>query len=449
MSYVLDWIFDNRWAIKAEALEAILSIADRDDVLQLAQQSPEELQIAFHVDPAAEDKTALEALDSDRLDGTYNVGMRDGVAVIPVVGPIVPRSSFFARMSGMASVATLAKDFNTAVESRDVKAIVLNIDSPGGVITGIAEFGDMLFAAQKIKPIVSYGYGLVASAAYWLGSATSEIVIGETAEAGSIGVVAAYTDFSKSDEKRGIQRLEIVSSVSPNKRPNVFTDEGQRQVQQIVDDLAGIFVKTVARNRGVDEEAVRGNFGKGGVLVGQNAVDAGLVDRIGSLESLITELQGSPTTTFLVGGNEMSLTLETLRADSPEVYRAAVQVGRDAVSQEQTEAHTAAVDTARTEGATAERERIQGIEALTAPGFETVIADNKFKPEATADTVARLVLDAQASNAAAVAENQKKDGEGLAGKLSGVDAAEGTGKGDADAAEEKAAVEEIAAGANE
>jgi signal peptide peptidase SppA len=449
MSYVLDWIFDNRWAIKAEALEAILSIADRDDVLQLAQQSPEELQIAFHVDPAAEDKTALEALDSDRLDGTYNVGMRDGIAVIPVVGPIVPRSSFFARMSGMASVATLAKDFNTAVESRDVKAIVLNIDSPGGVITGIAEFGDMLFAAQKVKPVVSYGYGLVASAAYWLGSATSEIVIGETAEAGSIGVVAAYTDFSKSDEKRGIQRLEIVSSVSPNKRPNVFTDEGRRQVQQIVDDLAGIFVKTVARNRGVDEEAVRGNFGKGGVLVGQNAVDAGLVDRIGSLESLITELQGSPTTTFLVGGNEMSLTLETLRADSPEVYRAAVQVGRDAVSQEQTEAHTAAVDTARTEGATAERERIQGIEALTAPGFETVIADSKFKPEATADSVARLVLDAQAENAKKTGDNQKADGEDLAGKLSGVDAAEGTGKGDADAAEEKAAVEEIAAGANE
>jgi signal peptide peptidase SppA len=448
MSYVLDWIFDNRWAIKPEALESILSIADRDDVLQLAQQSPEELQIAFHVDPAAEDKTALEALDSERLDGTFNVRMRDGVAVLPVVGPIVPRSSFFARMSGMASVATLAKDFRAAVDSSDVDALVLNFDSPGGVITGIAEFGDMIFDARGKKPIVSYGYGLVASAAYWLASATDEIVVGETSETGSIGVVAAYTDFSKSDEKRGIRRIEILSSVSPNKRPNVFTDEGHRQVQEIVDDLAGIFVKTVARNRGVDEDDVLGNFGKGGVLVGTNAVEAGLVDRIGSLESLITELQGSQTTTF-TGGIEMSLTLESLRTENPEVYRAAVQVGREAVTTEQTDAHTVAIDTARTEAATAERERIQGIEALVVPGFETVVADNKFKPEATADSVARLVLDAQAENAKKTGDNQKEDGEDLAGKLTGVEDSQGKGSGDADAAEADAAITNMVAGAAE
>ncbi len=453
MSYVLDWIFDTSWAIRPEALKAILSIADRDDILQLSQQSPEELQLTFHVDPSAEDKTALDALDSERLDGTRNVRMREGVAVLPVVGPIVPRSSFFARMSGMASVDALTQDFHVAMESRDVSAIVLNFDSPGGVVTGIAEFGNVLFAARGIKPVVSYVYGMGASAAYWLPSATDEIITGETAEVGSIGVVAAYTDFSKSDEKRGIQRLEILSSVSPKKRPNVFTDEGRLQVQKIVDDLAGIFVKTVARNRGVDESEVLSNFGKGDVLVGQNAVDAGLTDRIGSLESLITELQGSPTKTIFTGGIDMPMTLETLRAEHPEVYRAAVQVGRDAATQEHTEnqtaAQTQAIDTARTEAATAERERIQGIEALAAPGFEKVITDNKYKPEATADSVARLVLDAQAANADKTGKNQQEDGEDLAGKLTGVEGSQGTGSGDADKAEADAAITNMVAGAAE
>lgn len=445
-SFVLDWIFENRWAITPEALQSILAIADRDDILTLADKSPAELAVTFHVDANPDDKQVIESIESTKLEGTNNVHVRGGVAIIPIIGPIVPRSSFFARMSGMVSVSTLATDFQVALDNPDIKAILFNIDSPGGVITGIGEFADMMFAAQGTKPVVSYVYGMGASGAYWFASATSEIITAATAETGSIGVVTAYTDFRQAQEKRGIRTMEIVSSVSPKKRPDVFTDEGKKQVQRVVDDLADIFVGTVARNRGTTEDDVRSNFGKGDLLVGTHAVDAGLTDRVGSLEAIITELQGSPQTISL-GGTDMSLTLETLRTEHPEVYRAAVQVGKDKVSQEQTDAQKQAIETARTEAADAERKRIQAIEALDAPGYETVITENKYKPEATAASVAALVLAAQKDNRDATAANVKKDGEDLAGKLTGVEA--GQGGAETDAAEEKAVADTIAEGGNE
>jgi len=442
MSFVLDWVFDNRWAITPTALEAILSVVDREDLLTLADRPPEDLQVAFHVSPTDEDKAAIEALDGEHLEGTRRVSLRENVAVLPVIGPIVPRASFFARMSGMADVQGMAKDLRVALDSPDVDAILLNIDSPGGVVTGIAEFADMLFAAQAVKPIVAYVYGLGASAAYWIASATSEIVTAPTAETGSIGIVAAYTDYRKADEKRGIRSLEIVSSVSPKKRPDVFTDEGKAQVQRAVDDLADIFVATVARNRGTTEEDVRDNFGKGDVLVGQRAVDSGLTDRIGSLESIISELQTQSQSTFSTGGIEMPMTLEELRAQEPEAYRAAVNEGRQAATTDNTQA----VADAREAGATAERERIQGIEALDAPGYESVIADNKFNAEATAESVSKLILDAQKEKREATAKNQKEDGEDLAGKLSGVETSQGSALDSKD--EEEAVVAQMAAGGN-
>lgn len=257
------------WLIQPEWLETILSIAQR------------------HGDPQA-----LQTKRGDRLDNTRTVRMVDGVAVIPVTGPIFRYANLFTDISGATSTQVLATDIRSALENPYVRGIALDINSPGGEATGIHELANLIYQARARKPIVAYGGGSMASAAYWIGAAASEIVIDPTAIVGSIGVVMSWLDTSKADERAGVRRVDIVSSVSPDKRVDPGTDEGRAKVQAIVDALAEVFVGSVAKYRNTTPDKVAADYGRGGVLVGQQARRAGMVDRIGSLDGVIAELSG-------------------------------------------------------------------------------------------------------------------------------------------------------------
>jgi capsid assembly protease len=254
------------WAITPETLQTILEIASREHIPDLE---------------------AVAAKRAARLPGTEEGRLReDRVAVIPVQGPIFRRADLFSDISGATTVESLAKDFNAALSNPDVKAILLEIDSPGGEVAGINEFAGMIHAARGKKPVVAYADGLAASAAYWIASAADEIVCEPTAILGSIGVVSTVPN----PAARSAREIQFVSSQSPNKRPDPNTDAGRATIQGLVDSLAAVFVSTVARNRGVSEETVVSDYGRGGVLVGQKAVEAGLADRLGTFEGLVGEL---------------------------------------------------------------------------------------------------------------------------------------------------------------
>ena len=200
------------WLIQRESLETILAIAQR------------------YGDPEA-----LQARQGRPLDNTRTVTMRDGVAVIPITGPIFRHANLFTEISGATSTDVLARDIQTALDNPSVRGIVLDIDSPGGEATGINELAELIHAGRKLKPIKAYGGGTVASAAYWLGAAADELIIDSTALLGSIGVVMSYLDTSVRDAKADVQRIEIVSSQSPDKRVDPSTDEGRAKVQATVD----------------------------------------------------------------------------------------------------------------------------------------------------------------------------------------------------------------------
>jgi signal peptide peptidase SppA len=264
------WVLSHRWAILPEMLDTIIAIADR--------------QTGFD-----ESKFAITAKDNQPLKNTRRADVRACVAIIPVIGPIFPRANMFTNISGATSIQTLAKDFTTALNDPEVESIVLNIDSPGGEVTGVSEFADMIYNARGDKPVTAYVYGLGASAAYWIASSASKIVISSTAEAGSIGVVSGYQDTREKDKKEGVTNFEIVSSYSPNKRPDPATDAGKAQIQKIVDDLAIVFISDVARNRGVSTDKVIQDYGQGGVFIGRNAVASGMADSVGSFEGILEE----------------------------------------------------------------------------------------------------------------------------------------------------------------
>lgn len=373
------------WAIQAQALETILTVADR-----------------------LGDPQALQGKTGRALENTRRVVVRDDIAVIPVTGPIFRYANLFTEVSGATSTGMLAKDISAAIESPSIRGLVLEINSPGGEVAGINELAKLIRAGAKRKRIVAYGESAVASGAYWLASAASEIVVDETAHLGSIGVVMSYLDTRKRDEAADVRKVEIVSSQSPDKLLDPGSDEGRAKAQALVDELAGVFIAAVADYRGTTVEKVMADFGRGGVLIGASAVKAGMADRIGSLESVIAELAGSASAPgirriSMTGSKTMQVTVSTT-----EDLRQALAAGHTADQIEIAAASQEQLDAARREGEEAgrksshaeaiqaERTRILEIQALTRPGFEAEASEaiaTGAAPEAFAHSLLKAAQD--------------------------------------------------------
>lgn len=370
MSKAFELAASRPWLILPDSLDTLMSIADR-------QGNPE----------------ALEARLGRPLDNTRSVTMRDGIAVIPVTGPIMRYANLFTRISGATSTQELATDFQAALDNPQVKGIILDVDSPGGEANGINELADMVFAARGKKPIKAYGGGTVASAAYWIASAADELVVDDTALVGSIGVVVEVVTRAA---REGEKRYTITSSNAPNKRPDMTTEEGRGKLKQSIDALAHVFVSKVARNLNVDAEAVPGMGDDGGVLVGAAAVESGLATRLGSLEGLIAEMSKATSNPGFSFTNPRKISMTTVTTTAE--LQAALAAGTDpqtiqiaAAESVDVEAIKAAAATEASAAAvTGERERIKGINALATAGFEaeiTAAIDSGASVEATALTL--------------------------------------------------------------
>ena len=284
-------LYGTPWAITEEGLQLVVAVASRDEFFAEVRER------------------ALAAREGEPLRNTRTVTVRDGVAIIPVEGPLFRHASMLTEISGATSYATLRKDLQTAIDARDVTSILLAIDSPGGEVNGVAELAQAIYEARGAKPIKAHVGGLGASAAYWIASAADEIIAADTAQLGSIGVICTVTDTTEADKAAGVRHIDIVSSASPDKRLDVNKEGDRAKLQQRVDDLAEVFVSAVARNRGTSEAAVLERYGQGGVMIGARAVSAGLADRLGSFESVLAEMASS-------GGRTMDAKILGLRADA-------------------------------------------------------------------------------------------------------------------------------------
>lgn len=265
---VLRAMASSAWAILPEKLDVMIEIARREN---------------FPVE-------ALEKQYGEPLEHTYMATVRDGVATIPIEGPMFKRADFFSRISGATSYADIANDFTMALEDPEVTAIILSFDTPGGEVTACSELARMIYDARGTKPIIAYAEGLCASAGFWLASACDEIVAADTALIGSLGCILALEITTKQDEMLGIEHIDIVSSQTPNKRVDPTKAAGRAKLQVLVDDLAGVFLGSVAEFRGEDPTRIAEQYGAGDLLVGASALASGLADRIGSYEQLMAEL---------------------------------------------------------------------------------------------------------------------------------------------------------------
>ena len=217
-----------------------------------------------------------------------------GVALIEMDGALMPKENIFTRIFGGTSTQWVTSQVKAAVRDSEVKAIVLAIDSSGGTVTGTSELASVIFDATQHKPVVTHSDGILASAAYWIGAAASGVYIsGPTVHVGSIGVVKTRTydpDNTKITTDIFAGRYKQYTSGS-----GPTTKEMMAYMQEQVDCIYTIFIDAVAGYRGVTPSHVATHMAEGRIFIGQQAVDAGLVDSIISLKALVNDLAVNPS----------------------------------------------------------------------------------------------------------------------------------------------------------
>ena len=220
------------------------------------------------------------------------------VAVIAMTGIISHRMSMMSEISGGGGGSTqaLTAQFRQAVQDPNCKAIVFDVDSPGGSIEGVVELSQEICNARKVKPIIAVANAMACSAAYWLASAASEVVCTNSGNCGSIGVYMLLQDESKALENEGVKitMLKAGKYKAEGHPSQPLTDEARDFLQGQVDSVYSMFVKAVAQQRGVSQGSVREGMGQGRSLLATDAVKAGLADRVGTFDAELARLLRRP-----------------------------------------------------------------------------------------------------------------------------------------------------------
>ena len=329
---------------------------------------------------------ALEAKLGRPLGNTERTTTRDGVAILPVQGPLFAKANLMTEFSGATSYDILARDFAVARDDPNVQAIVIKGSSPGGAVEGASEYAQMVYQARGTKPIIAFIEGDCCSAFYWIASACDQIVMADTAMAGCLGVQMGLT---ARDPRPGERAIRFVSSNSKNKNADPETEAGAAQIQSIVDGLETVFLSAVAQFRGTTLENVIQSYGQGSVFVAAEAVRRGMADRIGTFEGLIESLKLEMSSM-----DYKALTAQALAENRPDLVQAFKAEGMASVEKIDAEA-------VRADAIKAERERITAIEALAVPGTDALIAQFKSDGTSPSDAALKIVQAVKAGQASA------------------------------------------------
>ena len=315
------------------------------------------------------------ALSRPDPDSRRSYAVSDGgVAIIPVQGTLVQRSSSLDAESGLTSYARIGAQMRDALADDQIRAILMEIDSPGGEVAGLFDLADAIFQARNAKPVWAIANESAYSAAYAIASAAERIVLPRTSGAGSIGVVAMHMDQSAKDAKQGYVYTPVYAGARKIDGSEHFplSDEARDSLQAEVDRLYGLFVSTVARNRGIDPDTVRAT--EAGWLNPQEAVAGGFADGIATFADTLAELErrAAPSTGIMdarAAVRRVSTTRKRQMDKQKETALEAVEESPDVAETEPpSQEATLDVDALKMEGRTAERERISAI--LAAPEAE-------------------------------------------------------------------------------
>lgn len=241
------------------------------------------------------------------------------IAVLPIYGVIAPKMNLFLEFSGGTSIEQLTQNFREALADPQVKAIVFDVDSPGGSVFGVEELASEISAARGQKPIVAQVSPMAASAAYYLASQADEIAVTPTGEVGSIGVYAQHSDVSEMEKLKGVKTTLISAGrfKTEGNPHEPLTQDARDYMQSRVDEYYGMFVRAVARGRGVNPAQVMTGMGEGRMVGAQQALKLKMADRVATLEQTVDRLSG------LTGASAVTMMELVPAADNAAVAAAA------------------------------------------------------------------------------------------------------------------------------
>ncbi|KAF0219044.1 MAG: periplasmic serine [Rhodospirillaceae bacterium] len=246
----------------------------------------------------------------------------DGIAIVPVIGTLVARSGYLGSASGLTAYSDIADAIETAATDPGVRAILLDVDSSGGEVGGLFDLVDHIQAirSQCGKPIWAVADEAALSAAYAIACTADRLYVTQTGEIGSIGVVAIHVDESAADAQAGRAWSFIhagASKVDGNPH-QPLSDTARATLQADVDALYGKFTALVAERRRISPDAVRAT--EAAVYRGDQAVVAGLADKVGTLRVALADLGtvlARPSVHFPVLSKPKETTMSEQTGDVP------------------------------------------------------------------------------------------------------------------------------------
>ncbi len=287
-----------------------------------------------------------------------------GIVHLPILGPLVQRGDWLTGLFGIMSYDDIAAAAEAAFTGPGTRAVLMEIDSPGGEVAGLFDLVDRLAAlkAETGKPLWAIAREQALSAAYLVGAVADRLFVTQTGEVGSIGVIAVHVDQTAHDQSEGRKYTLIHAGAKKvDGNPHIpLSPEALADIQADVDDLYARLIARVARARGMSPEAVAAT--EAAIFRGQNALGAGLADGIATLEGahagLLAALDTPPLTR-----TPTSKPLNQERTDTMAVK--GKTHAKSAASEETTEAGTVAPEMGATPEATAPVEETTPVQAVT------------------------------------------------------------------------------------
>lgn len=294
-------------------------------------------ETAATIATALADRFGIDAGDISEFDASRFVGrpveqrlgngavrevyrLDDGVALINVHGELVNRGAWIGASSGLTSYEGLDAALRAARDDAGVRAIVLDMNSPGGSAAGAMETASLVRQIAGKKPIVAFVNAMAASAAYAIATGASRIVSLPSAMLGSIGVVWMHLDRSAQMDKSGV-RPTILTAGAYKADGHPFAalpDDARARIQAQIDSVYALFVETVASHRGMDAADVRST--EAGLFMGRAAVERGLADQVGGLDDVFAFLNRDRASGRPSLGGFMSKTTEGATGVDSPVY---------------------------------------------------------------------------------------------------------------------------------
>ena len=347
--------------------------------------------------------------EEDDDEAPFNYSVQGEVGVIAIKGSLTNRDSWYNRYIGVTSYGDIRNALTYAAGQSGIKAILLDIDSGGGAVNGVADASSLIQLIDKnVKPIYAFTDGTMCSAAYWLGCSARETYSSNVSTVGSIGVIATHMEYSKAMKEAGIgvtviragEFKALVNSVEP------LSDKAKTQLQTQLNSAYQVFLEHVADCRNTTVNLCDANMAQGREFFGKDALAAGLVDGIESFDSVMTKISVKLLDNEKYSNNNLGN------------YQRGIDMGKKALTETDIAALAAGVDIE----ASAEPEATPVAEEIVEPAAETpvVTETENEKHEGNASVVS--FLQAQVKDKDAEILNLSVELKGIKDKVASMEA---------------------------